>query len=1155
MPDFFCRDVCMGMTTRHSPVVPIKRMVTLFSYFALAACLFAAEGVTGSPAASTASATERPATEGQSKKHTLDLPADTVENAIKKLSQQSGVDILVPTRIVHGLRSKPVQGEYTVREALDIMLADTGLAVGQDAKSGVFTVLKPKNDQTRTHSMASGDNNPARVQTPGQPPVTGSVVGRVYDAIADQFVRNAEITVEGARISTVSEDGGYYRLDNVPAGDARLVLRYSGRQPRVFPATVTPDGATSLELELGAVATAAQQRESEDLIVLERFTVSGEREGNAKAIMEQKASMNMKNVVAADVFGDIADGNVAEFLKYMPGITTDAEDSRVVRIRGLDPKYVGVTMDGNMLASSASGNADNIGQYEFEQMSLTSIESVEVNKVLTAELDAGKPAGIINVRTKSPLDQKRMRLDWSLMLSGNSYALSLDKEPGFGDQYMRKVRPGGRISFSNNYFGRKLGISISASRMDYLAHSERIRQYYDYGLTGLSEPYTDDIRIYNQDNRNIRDAVDIGIDYQATSNLRFQLRLNYAGIEVEMHQYIARFFISGNPSPDSTPTYIRPSDGAGSLQLGNGLSRVKEGATYAVLPSFTYKKRNLSLDGRFGYSKSYTDYDDLKYGYFQYATAAMTGLTFGASRADADSTAWNIVVDKDISDPANFVSQNSSTNNRSLRIHGDQEIYTGAVNLKWLMPWTTPVFIKAGASYRALIHRIDRDSAYYKFVGPDGSAGTADDNYLDWISPKSFTNHFGINVYDVNGNRMDMKLPSRTRLAEIFREHGTDSAEPWFTENKYQQDEYWFENRINYWEEIPAAYVMGNIKFERLQLQAGVRWEHTGQYMNLLPTPYSEAELAALGRPKAPTTMEELYFKYKGGQRTWQNVKYDDFFASASARWTFTPNLLLRAGFAQAILRPSVTQFWDISNLDETLIDDEQNVGNLKLRPEYSNNYSMELEYYFQPSGKLSAGIFCNDIKDVIYKRGYVTFNSLDEPVYRNEWDNGERLTMRGFELEYNQAYTFLPGFLRYTGFFANYTHVFFDKKNMGKERLSGGTAPRSAAAGIWYDDKRFTVRFKSVWMDETFVQTYQMPANGPAAYYYDVRRREPYITFDFDMEYKMKFKGFRSSLAFYVTGRNILNESRRIYSNERGRLFEEYLPGAMWTAGIRGSF
>ena len=65
------------------------------------------------------------------------------------------------------------------------------------------------------------------------------------------------------------------------------------------------------------------------VVKLDQFVVSSEREGNAKAIMEQRNSMNITNSVASDVFGDVAEGNVGEFLKHMPGIELDharAED-------------------------------------------------------------------------------------------------------------------------------------------------------------------------------------------------------------------------------------------------------------------------------------------------------------------------------------------------------------------------------------------------------------------------------------------------------------------------------------------------------------------------------------------------------------------------------------------------------------------------------------------------------------------------------------------------------------------------------------------------------------------------------------------------------------------------------------------------------------
>ena len=54
----------------------------------------------------------------------------------------------------------------------------------------------------------------------------------------------------------------------------------------------------------------------------------------------------MKTVVAADNFGDIAEGNVGEFLKFMPGITLDyvETDTRAARMGGGSNGYPGANM-------------------------------------------------------------------------------------------------------------------------------------------------------------------------------------------------------------------------------------------------------------------------------------------------------------------------------------------------------------------------------------------------------------------------------------------------------------------------------------------------------------------------------------------------------------------------------------------------------------------------------------------------------------------------------------------------------------------------------------------------------------------------------------------------------------------------------------------
>src|SRR3546814_12550654 len=60
----------------------------------------------------------------------------------------------------------------------------------------------------------------------------------------------------------------------------------------------------------------------------EIVVTAGVLEGDARAIMDQRQSMDIKNILSVESYGDISDGNPAEFLQYMPGVDTDgAADS------------------------------------------------------------------------------------------------------------------------------------------------------------------------------------------------------------------------------------------------------------------------------------------------------------------------------------------------------------------------------------------------------------------------------------------------------------------------------------------------------------------------------------------------------------------------------------------------------------------------------------------------------------------------------------------------------------------------------------------------------------------------------------------------------------------------------------------------------------
>ncbi len=197
-----------------------------------------------------------------------------------------------------------------------------------------------------------------------------------------EYLRNVEVTIPGTNLATFTGDDGFYTLTNVPAGARDLTVTYTGYDSATARVNVSPGTIATRDFELAATGSRPAAAPSTTTpgaatgpVKLMAFVVSTEREGNAKAIMEQRAALNVKNVIAADSFGDITNGNDGEFIKYMPGVVIDynQSDARAVRIGGLDPKYVGVSVDGMRLASAqgAAFGADS-RQFEFEPSSINS---------------------------------------------------------------------------------------------------------------------------------------------------------------------------------------------------------------------------------------------------------------------------------------------------------------------------------------------------------------------------------------------------------------------------------------------------------------------------------------------------------------------------------------------------------------------------------------------------------------------------------------------------------------------------------------------------------------------------------------------------------------------------------------------------------------
>jgi hypothetical protein len=113
----------------------------------------------------------------------------------------------------------------------------------------------------------------------------------------------------GTDLLATTESNGFFRLTGVPAGSQRLTVTYTGARKADLPVEVRPGETVARDVELVSATMVGET------LKLDAFVVSSAREGNAKAIMEQRAALNMMNSVATDNFGDVTSGSLGEFVK------------------------------------------------------------------------------------------------------------------------------------------------------------------------------------------------------------------------------------------------------------------------------------------------------------------------------------------------------------------------------------------------------------------------------------------------------------------------------------------------------------------------------------------------------------------------------------------------------------------------------------------------------------------------------------------------------------------------------------------------------------------------------------------------------------------------------------------------------------------------
>ena len=1010
---------------------------------------------------------------------------------------------------------------------------------------------------------------------------TGTIQGRVSNPATGEYTRNAEVRVAGTNLVAFTQADGSFRIPNVPAGEVALTVTYIGYNTVNETFTVSAGQTAVREISITSTAASANR---DGVVELQAFTVSSEREGNSKAIMEQRQNMNIVTSVSSDIFGDVTDGNVGEFLKYLPGVDLDYVESeaRGPRLGGMDAQYTGVSFDGVKMASADANRGGEASRAtSFESFAITSIESIEISRTSSPESPADSPSGTINMKTKRAFNLKERVISYNTSLNFNAEEWGLSKRLGPDEKQNYKWKPNYSLEYADVFMDRRLGILLGAS------HAESYTEQYDMNIIYNKTPTATDTRpmvitgLQFKDGPKwiYKDAFTATVDFKATDRLTLSANAIYTFTEGEFWNRNFNWTAAANNSNatngrsnvggDGLNTIIATATTANTeprIDNGGGSSAKKTySRTYS--PRFEYKLDNWEIAGSFTISNATNDYDALEQG-FSESEGGLIRSNWTATRENSDSYEWTIRQNSgpDWYSLGNFT--NTNTRDGGTRVVNSgrvwvTEIWDGQLSAKWLTPMQKfPTTLKFGGQWNEenRINNNYNDWQMYSYIGPGGNTvtfnptlqtyqNTAFGNWanLGYIAPHEFdlgtTN--ALTVININGVQGMPPRADRNRIGALFQSNPELFVKTTTPDNFYN-------SFVANSRDLSQTVIAGFIQFDtiispKMTLRYGVRFEETSNEFNEFD-PRRRDEVIAAGHPwnnttSRSTTFAGLEYQYFSQPKVVRESKYDDMFPSLLFKYKILQNLEFQAGFNQAISRPPVDNLTGVWIIDE--INERVTAPNAALMPEYSDNYQTRLAYYFEgrSPGQLSVAFSQNDISnlrttyDFTAEEFGVDDVEFQNFIFRSTDNSTEERRFRGMEVQYNQALGFLPEKFRGTNVNVAYTRAYANvrRNNLAQHRLT---------SRLGYAYAKFNGSIGMVWRDDS-------PDGNQGRY------KRALAQFDLSLSYRLHR---RASL--FIQGRNIFNQPVLWYDTPTGNVegigsvvtrMQEY--GANWVFGVKGTF
>lgn len=934
---------------------------------------------------------------------------------------------------------------------------------------------------------------------------TGNIQGTITDENGI-YVPGANVYIESLSKGAITDFDGRFTLVGIPEGSYSLKITYMGYADIDQDVTVTGGQTTGVNIVLNP------SNFELDEVQVSAYGLSGQ----AKALNTQRTNLNITNVVSTDQIGKFPDANIGDAVKRIPGITmqVDQGEARNIIVRGLSPQLNSVTLNGSRIPSAESDNRN----IQMDLIPSDMIQTIEVNKAVTPDMDADALGGSVNLVTRTAPQGFRVSAT-----AGSGINFITDKRIWNGSLLIGDRTNDGKFGYmfsatiNDNDFGSDNIEAEWTDEFEYYTGNDDVEG--DPILEEVDvDPYTNVTEQRTYLVQRVRRSFSANFDYQINANNYIFLKTMYNWRDDRENRFRLEYeildgedievgdFSVNNGRLTRFPAEVKRQSKGGISGGRNKNRRLEDQRMQNYTLGGNHLFGSVKMDWMAAYANASEERLNERYAEFESEYIV---------RNDNSNPKYPIMTPADASDFDNL-------GNFEFGEITNENQYTEEEDMNFFVNFELPTdllgnggTLKFGA--RGRFKTKVRDNDFFEYDLEDDFPTLAD------VPVKSYTDP--------------------DFLAGEKYQAGTFASEEWLgslnlnsSNGDAVEDEY-LPGNFDIKEDVWAGYAMLNQKLSnKLSVLAGVRVENTKLETEGNRVIYIEEDEDAgieEGIEVEPVSDENSYTNVLPGI----HFKYD-----------VDTNTVLRFAWTNTLARPNYEDM--IPRAEIINEDSEVVVGNPDLDPTTSMNFDLMAEHYFESVGIVSGGLFYKRINDFIYTfiteaendsfgagtTGYDIFQPL----------NGDSASIFGAEVSFQRQLDFLPGFAKNFSIYVNYTYLTSSADGIrnedGDERTDldlPNTAPNMFNGSLGYADKRFSARLSANFSD-SYID--EIGGNAFEDRYYDTQ---------FFLDFNASF-AITNNLRIYTDVNNITNQPLRYFQSVKDRTQQMEFYDIRFTFGVK---